>query len=54
LSGGDLVGAALSVAQMPILGLQMLGITYLLYRLSRMVVRMILKRAARRSANEGV
>jgi hypothetical protein len=49
LSGGDLVRAALSVAQM-----QMLGITYLLYRLGRMVIRMILKRAARRSANEGV
>lgn len=52
--GGDLVGAAVSVAQMLILGLQMLGITYLLYRLGRMVVRMILKRAARRSANESV
>lgn len=51
--GGDLVGVAVSVAQMLILGLQMLGITYLLYRLGRMVVRMILKRAARRSANEG-
>jgi len=49
VSGGDLVRAALSVAQM-----QMLGITYLLYRLGRMVIRMILKRAARRSANEGV
>ena len=36
------------------LGLQMLRITYLLYRLGRMVIRMILKRAARRSANEGV
>lgn len=51
--GGDLVGAAVSVAQMLILGLQMLGITYLLYRLGRMVVRMILKRVARRAANEG-
>ena len=50
----DLVGAAFPVAQMLILGLQVLGIMYLLYRLGRMVVRMILERAARRSANEGV
>ncbi len=54
LDNGDLVGMAVSVAQMLILGLQMLGIAYLLYRLGRMVVRMIHKRAARRSANQGV
>ncbi|HKH10232.1 MAG TPA: hypothetical protein VKA73_03720, partial [Rubrobacter sp.] len=54
LDHGDPVGAALSVAQMLILGLQMLGISYLLYRLGRMVVRMILRRAARSSADEGV
>ena len=53
LDQGDPAGAAVSVLQMLILGLQMLGIAYLLYRLVRMVVRMVRKRLARRSAGEG-
>lgn len=53
LDQGDPTGAAVSILQMLILGLQMLGIAYLLYRLVRMVVRMVRNRLARRSAGEG-
>lgn len=48
LDGGNFVGVALSVAQMLILVLQMLGISYLLYRLGRMVVTMVLRRVTNR------
>lgn len=48
LDNWDVVGMALSVAQMLILGLQMLGIAYLLYRIGRMIVRVVYKRVAAR------
>jgi hypothetical protein len=54
LSGGDLVRAALSVAQMLMLGRQMLGITYHALQAWPDGGQDDLKRAARRSANEGV
>ena len=55
LDGGNLVGMASSAAQILILGLQTLGITYLLYSLSRMLIRVIRKRvgAQRRVEGEG-
>lgn len=56
LDDGYLVGMALSVAQMLILGLQMLGITYLLYSLGRRLVGALWNRisAARRTEGGGV
>ena len=56
LDDGYVAGMALSVAQMLILGLQMLGITYLLYSLGRRLVRALWNRvgAARRTEGGGV
>ena len=50
---GSLVGMASSAAQMLILGLQTLGIAYLLYSLGRMVVRAIHKRVGAQHRAEG-
>lgn len=56
LDDGHVAGMALSVAQMLILGLQMLGITYLLYSLGRRLVGALWNRisAARRTEGGGV
>jgi hypothetical protein len=48
LDNWDLVGMVLSFAQILILGLQMLGIAYLLFRIGRMIVRVVFKRVAAR------
>jgi putative peptide zinc metalloprotease protein len=53
LDEGSLVGMALSVAQMLILGLQTLGIAYLLYSLGRVLVRVVWKRVGSTSRLEG-
>jgi putative peptide zinc metalloprotease protein len=54
LDAGSFVGMAASVAQMLILGLQTLGIAYLLYSVGRMLVRVIHRRVgARYRAEEG-
>jgi putative peptide zinc metalloprotease protein len=47
LDGGDLVGMALSALQAFILGLQVLGISYLLYALGRMLVTTLWRRIGR-------
>lgn len=47
LDGGDLVGMALSALQAFILALQILGISYLLYALGRMLVAALWKRLGR-------
>lgn len=47
LDGGDLVGMALSALQVFILALQILGISYLLYVLGRMLVTALWKRIGR-------
>jgi putative peptide zinc metalloprotease protein len=52
LDEGSLVGMALSIAQMLILGLQTLGIAYLLYILGRMLVRVVWKRVGSTSRLE--
>ena len=56
LGDGYLAGMALSVAQMLILGLQMLGIAYLLFSLGRRLVTALWRRigAARRAEDERV
>lgn len=47
LDGGDLVGMALSALQAFILALQILGISYLLYALGRMLVAAFWKQVGR-------
>jgi putative peptide zinc metalloprotease protein len=53
LDNGYLAGMALSVAQMLILGLQMLGITYLLYSVGRRLVGALWKRIGATRGVEG-
>jgi len=53
LDDGYLAGMALSTAQVLILGLQMLGITYLLYSLARRLVRALRKRLGGAHRAEG-